>query len=164
MSAFVRVIIDRSIRRELDYSVPETLADKVVVGHACSRSLSRQIASRHRRRHPRRKPGRRDQTDRGVAGRKARPEREPDRTGALDGELLLLPDRNRDAKSAPAGHPARGGRLEETAFRWSGAHRDAGGDRETAQARTASGGIAGSDHATPRADAGGGPPAPDFAR
>jgi len=32
MSAFVRVIIDRSIRRELDYSVPDTMADKVVVG------------------------------------------------------------------------------------------------------------------------------------
>jgi primosomal protein N' (replication factor Y) (superfamily II helicase) len=32
MPAFVRVIIDRSIRRELDYSVPETLTDKVVVG------------------------------------------------------------------------------------------------------------------------------------
>lgn len=32
MSSFVRVIIDRSIRRELDYSVPETIADKVVVG------------------------------------------------------------------------------------------------------------------------------------
>jgi primosomal protein N' (replication factor Y) len=32
MSSFVRVIIDRSIRRELDYSVPETMADKVVVG------------------------------------------------------------------------------------------------------------------------------------
>ena len=32
MSAFVRVILDRSIRRELDYAVPETLADKVVVG------------------------------------------------------------------------------------------------------------------------------------
>ena len=32
MSAFARVIIDRSIRRELDYSVPETLAEKVVVG------------------------------------------------------------------------------------------------------------------------------------
>ncbi len=32
MSTFVRVIIDRSIRRELDYSVPETLTDKVVVG------------------------------------------------------------------------------------------------------------------------------------
>ena len=32
MSTFVRVILDRSIRRELDYAVPETLADKVVVG------------------------------------------------------------------------------------------------------------------------------------
>ncbi|MGI8956413.1 MAG: replication restart helicase PriA [Chthoniobacterales bacterium] len=32
MSAFVRVIIDRSIRRELDYSVPEAMAGKVVVG------------------------------------------------------------------------------------------------------------------------------------
>ncbi|HEX4667096.1 MAG TPA: primosomal protein N' [Chthoniobacterales bacterium] len=32
MSAFVRVVIDRSIRRELDYSVPETMADKAVVG------------------------------------------------------------------------------------------------------------------------------------
>jgi primosomal protein N' (replication factor Y) len=32
MSAFVRVIIDRSIRRELDYSVPEALAEKVGVG------------------------------------------------------------------------------------------------------------------------------------
>jgi primosomal protein N' (replication factor Y) (superfamily II helicase) len=32
MSAFVRVIVDRSIRRELDYSVPETLTNKVVVG------------------------------------------------------------------------------------------------------------------------------------
>src|SRR5690349_5642996 len=32
MSSFVRVIIDRSIRRELDYSVPETMVDKVVVG------------------------------------------------------------------------------------------------------------------------------------
>ena len=32
MSAFVRVIVDRSIHRELDYSVPETLAEKVVVG------------------------------------------------------------------------------------------------------------------------------------
>ena len=32
MSAFVRVIIDRSIRRELDYNVPEEMAGKVVVG------------------------------------------------------------------------------------------------------------------------------------
>ncbi|MDQ3199849.1 MAG: primosomal protein N', partial [Verrucomicrobiota bacterium] len=32
MSAFVRVVIDRSIRRELDYSVPEAMAGKVVVG------------------------------------------------------------------------------------------------------------------------------------
>ena len=32
MSAFVRVIIDRSIRRELDYSVPEAMIGKVVVG------------------------------------------------------------------------------------------------------------------------------------
>ncbi len=32
MSPFVRVIVDRSIRRELDYSVPETLAGKVGVG------------------------------------------------------------------------------------------------------------------------------------
>ena len=32
MSAFVRVIVDRSIRRELDYSVPETMAGKVIVG------------------------------------------------------------------------------------------------------------------------------------
>ena len=30
--AFVRVIVDRSIHRELDYSVPETMTDKVVVG------------------------------------------------------------------------------------------------------------------------------------
>ena len=29
---FVRVIIDRAIQRELDYSVPETLADRVTVG------------------------------------------------------------------------------------------------------------------------------------
>ncbi|HEY1770065.1 MAG TPA: primosomal protein N' [Chthoniobacterales bacterium] len=29
---FVRVIVDRSIRRELDYSVPEPLAEKIVVG------------------------------------------------------------------------------------------------------------------------------------
>ncbi|MBA3961023.1 MAG: primosomal protein N' [Chthoniobacterales bacterium] len=29
---FVRVVIDRSIRRELDYSVPDALAEKVVVG------------------------------------------------------------------------------------------------------------------------------------
>ena len=32
MSAFVRVIVDCSIRRELDYSVPAALCDKVVVG------------------------------------------------------------------------------------------------------------------------------------
>src|SRR5712691_8372175 len=32
MSAFARVLIDRSIRRELDYSVPETLAPNVSVG------------------------------------------------------------------------------------------------------------------------------------
>ena len=32
MSSFVRVIVDRSIRRELDYSVPEAMIDKVVVG------------------------------------------------------------------------------------------------------------------------------------
>ena len=32
MSSFVRVIVDRSIRRELDYSVPEAMTDKVVVG------------------------------------------------------------------------------------------------------------------------------------
>ena len=32
MSSFVRVIVDRSIRRELDYSVPEGMTDKVVVG------------------------------------------------------------------------------------------------------------------------------------
>ncbi len=29
---FVRVVLDRSIRRELDYAVPEPLAEKVVVG------------------------------------------------------------------------------------------------------------------------------------
>jgi primosomal protein N' len=29
---FVRVVVDRAIRRELDYSVPETLAERVVVG------------------------------------------------------------------------------------------------------------------------------------
>jgi primosomal protein N' (replication factor Y) len=32
MSSFVRVIVDRSIRRELDYSVPEAMTDKAVVG------------------------------------------------------------------------------------------------------------------------------------
>ena len=32
MSAFVRVILDRSIRRELDYAVPEAMVGKVVVG------------------------------------------------------------------------------------------------------------------------------------
>ncbi|HSU86995.1 MAG TPA: primosomal protein N', partial [Chthoniobacterales bacterium] len=32
MSAFARVIIDRSIHRELDYSVPETMSGKLVVG------------------------------------------------------------------------------------------------------------------------------------
>ncbi len=32
MSAFIRVILDRSIRRELDYAVPATLAGKVMVG------------------------------------------------------------------------------------------------------------------------------------
>jgi primosomal protein N' (replication factor Y) len=32
MSAFVRVVLDRSIRRELDYAVPDALADKVAVG------------------------------------------------------------------------------------------------------------------------------------
>lgn len=30
--AYVRVIIDRGIRRELDYSVPETLADRIAIG------------------------------------------------------------------------------------------------------------------------------------
>ena len=30
--AYVRVIIDRGIRRELDYSVPETLAEKIAIG------------------------------------------------------------------------------------------------------------------------------------
>src|SRR5436853_5566744 len=30
--AYVRVIIDRAIQRELDYSVPETLADRIGVG------------------------------------------------------------------------------------------------------------------------------------
>src|SRR5436309_12022118 len=29
---FVRVIIDRAIQRELDYAVPETLADRIDVG------------------------------------------------------------------------------------------------------------------------------------
>ena len=29
---YVRVVIDRAIRRELDYSVPETLADRIGVG------------------------------------------------------------------------------------------------------------------------------------
>ncbi|CAN5528776.1 primosomal protein N' [soil metagenome] len=32
MSTFARVVIDRSIRRELDYAVPEKMAGKVVVG------------------------------------------------------------------------------------------------------------------------------------
>src|SRR5580700_9161407 len=30
--AYVRVVIDRAIQRELDYSVPETLADRIGVG------------------------------------------------------------------------------------------------------------------------------------
>src|SRR5215470_17496620 len=30
--SYVRVIIDRGIRRELDYSVPETLADRISIG------------------------------------------------------------------------------------------------------------------------------------
>jgi len=29
---YVRVIIDRAIQRELDYSVPETLADRIGIG------------------------------------------------------------------------------------------------------------------------------------
>ena len=32
MSQFVRVIVDRSIRRELDYAVPETLRDRIAIG------------------------------------------------------------------------------------------------------------------------------------
>ena len=30
--AYVRVIIDRAIQRELDYSVPETLAERITIG------------------------------------------------------------------------------------------------------------------------------------
>ena len=29
---YVRVVIDRAIQRELDYSVPETLADRIGIG------------------------------------------------------------------------------------------------------------------------------------
>src|SRR5205085_8919544 len=29
---YVRVVLDRGIRRELDYSVPETLADRIAIG------------------------------------------------------------------------------------------------------------------------------------
>jgi primosomal protein N' (replication factor Y) len=32
MSAYVRVIVDRSIRRELDYAVPEPLRDRIAIG------------------------------------------------------------------------------------------------------------------------------------
>ena len=92
MSAFVRVIIDRSIRRELDYSVPEAMTGKVVVGSRVrvpfrDKSLLATVVATLER-----KPGRRNQADHGIARRKARPEREPDRAGPLDGELLLLPD------------------------------------------------------------------------
>ena len=50
MSAFVRVIIDRSIRRELDYAVPEALAEQGRGRLARARAVSRQIAPRHGRR------------------------------------------------------------------------------------------------------------------
>jgi len=37
------VIIDRAIRRELDYSVPETLAERIGIGSRVRVSVSRQI-------------------------------------------------------------------------------------------------------------------------
>jgi hypothetical protein len=51
MPNFVRVIVDRSIRRELDYAVPEPLREKVIVGSRVRVPFRQKIPPRHRRRH-----------------------------------------------------------------------------------------------------------------
>ena len=91
--AYVRVVIDRAIHRELDYLVPETLAKRVGVGS--------------RVRPPRAKRCKRSPAYRSSGGRSAYRERANARVGAVDQRLLLLPDRNGDAQSAAASNPAR---------------------------------------------------------
>jgi len=86
---YVRVIVDRAIHRELDYSLPENLAARVGVGSRVRVPFRDRSANRsHHRR---------------CAG----VERAGARTGAVDRHLLLLPDRNGDAQYAAASDPTR---------------------------------------------------------
>ena len=164
MSAFVRVILDRSIRRELDYAVPETLADKVVVGSRVrvpfrDKSLLATVVATLDE-----SPAEGIKPILALLGEKP----------ALSASLIELARWMANYYCCPIETVMRsllpqvirqsGGRLEETALRESGAHRDRGGDRKTAKARSTPGGVTGGDRATRRADAGRGSPAPDFAR
>ena len=114
---YVRVIIDRAIHRELDYSLPETLAERVGVGSRVrvpfrdKSALATVVAIL-------------EQSDakgirpiEAIVGDGPVLSEHVARTGEVDERLLLLPDRNGDAQSAAASDPARGSRLEETAVR-----------------------------------------------
>ncbi len=89
--SYIRVVIDRAIHRELDYSVPETLAGRVDVGSRVrvpfrdKSALATVVATLEQR--------------------------------EMDERLLLLPARNRYAQFAAASDSQSGDWLEETIVR-----------------------------------------------
>ena len=114
---YVRVVIDRAIHRELDYSVPENFADRSTSAGGCACRFANMPRS------PRlfavldQSDARGIRADRSDCRRRSGTEREAARARALDEHVLLLPDRNRHAQPVSAGHSQSGGRLEKTTLR-----------------------------------------------
>ena len=104
---YVRVIVDRAIHRELDYSLPENLAVRVGVGSRVRVPFRDKSALATVVAIPEQSEAKGIRPDRSDHRRCAGLERAVARTGAVDRHLLLLPDRNGDAQYAAASDPAR---------------------------------------------------------
>jgi len=150
MSAFVRVVLDRSIRRELDYAVPDALAEKVAVGSRIrvpfrDKSLLATVVAELD-----------ESPAEGIKPIEALIGEKP----TLSSSLIELARWMANyyccpietvMKPATAGNSKGESQLEKTAFRGSDTAAVAGRNREAAPTRAASGGTADCNHAASRA-------------
>ena len=136
---YVRVIVDRAIHRELDYSVPENLAERVGVGSRVRVPFRDKSALATVVAIPEQSEAKGIRPIEAIIGDAPVLSEHVARTGEMDRHLLLLPDRNGDAQYASASDPARGSRLEKTVVRATRAQHRPRRNRKTAKTRTAAG-------------------------
>ena len=161
---YVRVIVDRAIHRELDYSVPENLAARVGVGSRVRVPFRDKSALATVVAIPEQSEAKGIRPIEAIIGDAPILSEQLLELAQVDRHLLLLPDRNSDAQRAPASDPARGSRLEKTIVRATSAQHRRSRIRKTAKTRAAAGRTFGSDFETGKADTRGGAPATNLAR